>query len=157
MCVHACVSACVRVHACVSACVLIWITPPSVYFCNDGSFVISVYTAKREKEEDEDRKTRMTLRALRHPKKRAMHVPCSYCVRTFPSPQARDGHFQSHAESRPDRNKYTCDVCDITFPRFLAMQQHRLTNKGINKNRCSRCGYESRDATALSKHWKSCQ
>ena len=159
MCVYACV--CLRAYACMRACVCVCLdlndSTNGILLYRQQLCYFSVYTAKREKEDDEDRKTRMTLKALRYPKKRTMRVSCPYCVRIFPSPQARDGHLQSHAESRPELIKYTCDVCELTFPRFMSMQQHRMTHKGVDKNRCARCALESRDQTLLSKHWKSCQ
>ena len=158
VCVCMRVSACVRMHACVCQRVSCseWLHQRYTSVTTAALLFLCLHS-QTWKEDDEDRKTRMTLKALRYPKKRTMHVSCPYCVRIFPSPQARDGHLQSHAESRPELNKYTCDVCELTFPRFMSMQQHRMTHKGVVKNRCARCAFESGDQTLLSKHWKSCQ
>ena len=138
--VSVCMRVCVRTRACVrvSACVLIWMTPPTVYFCNDSSFVISLFTQpnmKRKKTKTERLGWLSVHCAIRK------SVRCTFLARTV------SAHF---LRRRPGTGTFRAmrspDPIATNIPAMFAI------SRSLASWRCSNIDWPTRVSTKIVVH-----
>ncbi|XP_016952406.1 zinc finger protein 317 [Drosophila biarmipes] len=80
-----------------------------------------------------------------------LHNRCSFCPRSFGSPEKLGLHLRTHASENP----FKCSYCSKTFRLRRCLKVHLKTHTGKGVHKCDECSKSFPDVGKLKRHIKT--